>query len=168
MYRPWIFLCGILSILTHKHTHCHKHKTVTQTLSRLPVRHRSASQCLHRSLSPPRHGLSTYHILSAKAGRTQSWLPRLLRTCLHRGFRRQHRCTRSRPWPAWWARMEVWKVLGRIPTSFDIPFGALDALFGCADLFFGALEALWGCAYPSFGALEALGCADIFFRSCST
>lgn len=89
---PEIFLCDILSILAHKHTHCHKHK-LSHWLSRLPERHRSASQCLHRPLSPPRHGLSTYHILSAKARRTKSWLPRLLRACLHRGFRRQHRYT---------------------------------------------------------------------------
>ena len=60
--------CTVSDKLSHRHT-------VTSG-RRLPVRHRSASQCLHRPLSP-RQGLSTYHILSAKPRRTQSWMPRL-------------------------------------------------------------------------------------------
>ena len=38
---------------------------------------------------------------------------------------------------------------------FNIPFGVLEALFGCADLFFGALDALFGNAYLSFDLLRS-------------
>jgi hypothetical protein len=112
---PCIFLCGFSCVTycpsSHTNTHivtntnCH---TCHVSQSGIVVRPSACTApCHHHDTGYPRT------IFCPRRQDVQSWP--------------------SRPWPAWWARMEVRKGHSRIPMSFfNIPFGRWPFFFGAA------------------------------------